>query len=208
MERHDIISRVASAQARLSWRCSDTGGQETRRGDDDLNPGLIHPGPLIKAAVLVGLVERAEGYSVLLTQRTDHLRDHGGQISFPGGRMEAGDVSAEAAALREAEEEIGLPADLVSLIGRLDQYDTRTGFAVTPIVGVVTPTFVPKLDSFEVAEVFEVPLGFILDPENHKRHSRIFEGKTRQFYVLAYEERYIWGATAGMLINLYEVLKV
>ena len=208
MKRHDLLSRMARAQAQLGCRSSDYGGQGPRRGDDDLNPGLTHPGPLTRAAVLVPLVEREAGYTVILTQRTDHLRDHGGQISFPGGRMEARDESAEAAALREAEEEIGLPGGLVSLVGRLDRYETRTGFTVMPIVGVVNPSFVPKLDKFEVAEVFEVPLGFILDPGNHERQSRVFEGKIRQFYVLAYEERYIWGATAGMLINLYEVLTV
>lgn len=206
MDRSDLISRMASAQKWLGRRCSDDGGP-ARRGDDDLNPGMKHPGPLIRAAVLVGLVERDEGQSVILTQRTDHLRDHGGQISFPGGRMETSDGSAEAAALREAEEEIGLAAQMVSLVGRLDRYETRTGFAVTPIVGLVNPGFEPKLDAFEVAEVFEVPLGFVLERANHERHSRVFEGRTRQFHVLRYEDRYIWGATAGMLINLYEVLR-
>ncbi len=202
MKRSEVMSRIADAQTLLSRRGSEIGW----RGDHDLNPGVHHPGPLIKAAVLVPLVEKPHGYEVLLTQRTAHLRDHGGQISFPGGRIEAEDASSEAAALREAEEEIGLPPGHVELVGRLDKYETRTGFEVTPIVGLVTKRFVPRLDPFEVAEVFEVPLGFVLDPANHERHSRIFHGKTRHFYVLTYEERYIWGATAGMLVNLYEVL--
>ncbi len=206
MKRSEIIARLAGAQTRLGRRGSRDGPGVPRRGDSDLNPGFHHPGKLIEAAVLVPLVERAEGYRVLLTQRTPHLRDHGGQISFPGGRIEPGDTSPESAALRESEEEIGLSPDLVALIGRLDDYETGTGFTVTPVVGVVTPTFEPRLDDFEVAELFEVPLGFILNPANHERHSKMFAGRKRQFYVLPYEERYIWGATAGMLINLYEVL--
>lgn len=206
MNRSDLISRIADAQSRLSRRGAGQWQERPPRSDGDLNPGLHHSGPPIEAAVLVPLVEREDGYSVLLTQRTAHLRDHGGQISFPGGRIEPYDSSPEDAALRESEEEIGLPSSLVALMGRLDKYETGTGFVVTPVVGVVTPTFEPRLDAFEVAEVFEVPLGFILDPANHERHSRMFEGRKRQFHVLPYEERYIWGATAGMLINLYEVL--
>jgi 8-oxo-dGTP pyrophosphatase MutT (NUDIX family) len=163
--------------------------------------------PLMQAAVLVPLVVRPDGLSVLLTQRTAHLHHHGGQISFPGGRMEEGDEDAYAAALRETEEEIGLPRASIDVIGRLDEYATITGFHITPVVGLLTPPLALAPDDFEVAEVFEVPLSFIMDPANHKTDSRTLpSGEKRWFYVLPYQERYIWGATAGMLVNLQEVL--
>ncbi len=177
------------------------------RGDHDLNPDMHPKGALVPAAVLVPLVPRKIGMTVLLTQRTDHLHDHAGQISFPGGRIERSDASAEHAAIRETVEEVGLEAERVETIGQLDAYVTRTGYAVTPVVGIVTPPFTVRPDPFEVADVFEVPLAFILDPVNLERHSRVYEGKQRHFYALPYEERYIWGATAGMLVNLAQVLK-
>ena len=177
------------------------------RGDHDLNPEFYEPGQaLTRAAVLVPIVVREAGLTLLLTQRTDHLYDHAGQVSFPGGRIDAGDSGPEAAALRETEEEIGLSRERVRLIGRLDTYLIRTGFEVTPVVGLVTPPFDLAPDSFEVAEVFEVPLDFFLDPNNCERHTRRFEGKDRHFYAFPYGDHYIWGATAGMLINLAEVL--
>ena len=163
-------------------------------------------GPLMPAAVLVPLVLRPGGPTVLLTQRTDHLHDHAGQISFPGGRIEGGDATPEEAALRETEEEIGLAPSRVELIGRLDTYVVRTGFEVTPVVGFVNPPLHLSPDPFEVAEVFEVPLAFVLDPQNHQRHSRRYDGKERHFYAMTYGGKFIWGATAGMLVNLYERL--
>ena len=181
------------------------------RGDHDLNPGWA-PGDgaaaetLTLAAVLAPLVERAEGLTVLLTRRADHLAHHPGQISFPGGRLEPDDGSPEEAALRETEEEIGLHRSHIEIIGRLDPYVTRTGFHITPVVGLVRPPFELIPDPFEVAEVFEVPLAFLLDPANHQRHSRVHKGRERQFYAMPYGERYIWGATAGMLVNLYDRL--
>jgi 8-oxo-dGTP pyrophosphatase MutT (NUDIX family) len=178
-----------------------------RRGDHDLNPGMGPDGPLTPAAVLVPLVLRPEGPTILLTQRTDHLHDHAGQISFPGGRIEETDATPERAALREAEEEVGLDPARVELIGRLDIYVVRTGFEVTPAVGFVHPPFNFRPDPFEVAEVFEVPLSFILDRENHERHSREYRGVERFFHVLQYEKRYIWGATAAMLVNLVDILE-
>ncbi|MEM9682545.1 MAG: CoA pyrophosphatase [Pseudomonadota bacterium] len=181
--------------------------ERSERGDHDLNPGMARPTELVPAAVLVPIVERDDGMTVLLTQRTDHLNAHAGQISFPGGRVETEDSSLEAAALRETEEEVGLQQRHIDLVGQLDIYVTRTGFEVTPVVGIVTPPFVIKPDSFEVADVFEVPLSFIVDPANHEKHSRVYKGMERQFYVLPYENRYIWGATAGMLVNLSEVLR-
>jgi 8-oxo-dGTP pyrophosphatase MutT (NUDIX family) len=177
------------------------------RGDHSLNTeDMRHPGPLTTAAVLVPLVDRPEELTVLLTQRAAHLNDHAGQISFPGGRIEASDRDPEHAALREANEEIGLMAEQVAPILRLDDYETRTGFLIYPVVALVTPPLELKLDPFEVADVFEVPLAFILDPANVRIESRMYKGYERHFYAMTYEGRYIWGATAGMLVNLGAVL--
>jgi 8-oxo-dGTP pyrophosphatase MutT (NUDIX family) len=157
---------------------------------------------LMPAAVLVPLIERSEGYTVLLTQRTDHLEHHAGQISFPGGRTEEEDTSPVETALREAEEEIGLHRrHIVEIAGFLDLYQTVTGFLITPVVGFVTPPFELALDAFEVAEAFEVPLEFILNPGHHERHGMLYKGQQRQYYVIPYENRFIWGATAAMLVN-------
>ena len=177
------------------------------RGDHALVPGGAPTAvALTPAAVLVPLVMRPEALTVLLTQRTAHLAAHAGQISFPGGSIEPEDTDSIAAALRETEEEVGLPREYVEVIGRLDTYITSTGFEVTPVVGLVRAPYPSKPDPFEVAEVFEVPLDFIVDPTNHERHSREFKGRMRSFYVVPYRDRYIWGATAGMLVNLAEVL--
>ena len=176
------------------------------RGDHDLNPDFYEPDQqLVRAAVLVPIVEHPRDLTVLFTRRTDHLYVHAGQISFPGGRLEAGE-GPEAAALRETEEEVGLPATHVRIVGRLDTYVTGTGFEVVPVVGGVRPPYPVEPDSFEVAEVFEVPLGFFLAPGSRQRHSRQFEGRQRHFYAFPYEDYFIWGATAGMLVNLADVL--
>ncbi|WP_448204324.1 CoA pyrophosphatase [Azospirillum sp. sgz302134] len=178
------------------------------RGDHDLNPSFgPPPDKLREAAVLVPLVERVEGLTVIFTQRTAHLTAHAGQISFPGGRRESFDLSPEDTALRETEEEIGLDRDRIEILGRLDTYLTRTGFRVTPVVGLVSPPFGLNPDPTEVAEVFEVPLSFFLDPSNPQRCSREFQGATRYFYAFPYQQRFIWGATAGMLVNLRDVLR-
>jgi 8-oxo-dGTP pyrophosphatase MutT (NUDIX family) len=188
------------------WRASDP-ATAAMRGDHSLVPGGAPPATaLVPAAVLVPLVVRPEGLAVLLTQRTQHLTAHAGQISFPGGRVEMGDVDSIDAALRETEEELGLPRDYVEVIGRLDTYITSTGFEITPVVGLVRVPYPTHLDSFEVAEAFEVPLDVVLDPVNHQRQSREYNGRTRHFYVVPYQHRHIWGATAGMLVNLAEVL--
>lgn len=180
---------------------------DRERGDHDLNPGLEPILPIKPAAVLVPLIDRPDGLTVVLTHRTNHLPHHPGQVCFPGGRIEPGDESPEATALRETEEEIGLEPRRVRLIGRLDPYVTRTGFMVTPVVGVVRPPLAVTPDPHEVAEVFEVPLSFLLDPRNHQRCTSEFDGVVRFFYAMPYGRHYIWGATAGMLMNLYEFLR-
>jgi len=161
---------------------------------------------LTPAAVLFPIVQRGSGETVLLTQRTAHLRDHAGQISFPGGRVEADDPSPLHTALRETEEEIGLAREHVEILGFLPEYHTGTGFRVTPVVALLTPPFELAPDPFEVAEVFEVPLAFLLDPANHKRHSLHYRGALRHFFAMPYGDYFIWGATAGMIRSLSERL--
>jgi 8-oxo-dGTP pyrophosphatase MutT (NUDIX family) len=164
--------------------------------------GLVTP-----AAVLVGLVNRPKGLTVLFTQRSDTLPDHPGQISFPGGRIEPHDPSAALAALREAHEEIGLPPERVTVLGQLASYETVTGYSVTPIVGWVEPPFALVTDPVEVADVFEVPLAFLLEPGNQQRHFRMLGERRRDYFAIPYAERYIWGATAAMLIILDRTLR-
>ena len=164
------------------------------------------PVALRPAAVLVPVIVRPDALAVLLTRRTDHLHHHPGQISFPGGRVEEADVSPVMTALRETEEEIGLDPDRIELLGELPEYFTGTGFRVTPVVGLVHPPFDLKLDSFEVAEAFEVPLSHFLDPANHQRHSMEYQGRMRQYYAMPYGDYFIWGATAGILVSLYRFL--
>ena len=165
-------------------------------------------GKVTRAAVLIPLVLKKDGLWVLLTQRTNHLRDHAGQISFPGGRMDPGDDGPEDTALRESQEEIGLDPSRVEIIGRLPEYLTVSGYSVTPVVGLVEAQAEYVLDPFEVADVFEVPLEFLLDPANHQVRLWQSEQGGRRFYSMPYENRFIWGATAGMLRNLYHLLKV
>lgn len=170
--------------------------------DFGLNPGAtahLHPRA---SAVLVPLIDHADGMSVLLTQRTDHLNAHAGQVSFPGGRVEPGDRDLVDTALRETEEEIGLDREHVEVVTLLDSYDTMTGFRITPVVGIVKPGFALELDPFEVADAFEIPLDLALNAAKYQRKSRIYQGTRRKFYVLDHAERYIWGATAGILFNL------
>lgn len=161
---------------------------------------------LTPAAVLMPLIDRADGMTVLLTQRTAHLSAHAGQISFPGGRFEAGDGTPENTALRETEEEIGLTRTHVEVLGRLSVRETGTGYRVVPVVGVITPPFPVAPDPHEVAEVFEVPLSFVLDPANHRFETRIMSGVQRQFYSVLYGDYYIWGLTARLLVNLSQRL--
>ena len=168
-------------------------------GDEGPRPD---PASLKPAAVLVPVVARAPEPTILLTRRAAHLKDHSGQVSFPGGRVQADDASPEATALREAREEIGLDAGRVELLGRMPEYLTRTGFRITPVVAIVMPPFELQRDANEVEEIFEVPLAFLLDPTNRQRQSREWQGQLRWFYAMPYQHHYLWGATAGMLVNL------
>jgi 8-oxo-dGTP pyrophosphatase MutT (NUDIX family) len=145
--------------------------------------------------------------TVLFTQRTQHLKNHSGQVSFPGGRVEPGDASVEFTALREAKEEIGLAAERVEILGRLPDYHTRTGFRVAPVIGLVAPPLALAPDPREVEAVFEVPLAFLLDERNRERRTREFQGLSVGFYVYEYQGHVIWGATAAMLVNLHKMLQ-
>ena len=171
-------------------------------GDDDA--GRL-AAAVTAASVLVPIVTHAE-LTVLFTQRTAQLRSHSGQVSFPGGRAEPGDPTPESTALRETQEEIGLAPERIEVLARMPECLTRTGYRVTPVVGLVAPPLALLPDTREVAEVFEVPLAFLLDPANHRRETRELAGKTVGYWVMQYGDRRIWGATAGMLVNLYRML--
>ena len=180
---------------------------------DGARPEVFGDRPITAASVLVPLVQRPGGLHVLLTKRTDHLHDHAGQVSFPGGRAEPSDADAIATALREAEEEVGLDHASVEVIGHLPVYTTVTRFVVTPVVALVRPDYTLALDTFEVAEAFEVPLPFLMNPANHQHHEFEFGGARRRFLSMPWRpghgdprEYFIWGATAAMLRNLYHLL--
>jgi 8-oxo-dGTP pyrophosphatase MutT (NUDIX family) len=180
-----------------------------RRGDDDLNPELSRKpggGQAAPAAVLVPIIAHQPEVTVMLTLRTAHLPAHAGQVAFPGGKIDKQDKNEIAAALREAEEETGLPQSQVEPLGFLDGYLTGTNYCVVPVVGMVRPGFSITPATDEVEAVFEVPLRFLMSPENHFVHSRQWQGKTRHFYAMPFGDRYIWGATAGMLKSLYDRL--
>lgn len=200
----DFGDFMARARAKL-YREPPLGAEADDIGDHSLDPSLVAlraPGPRKPAAVLVGIIERPDP-TILLTQRTSHLPSHAGQIAFPGGKIDAGDASPLAAALREAEEEVGLDRRFVEPIGYLDPYQTTTGFRIVPVVGLVAPDHDLTANPHEVADLFEVPLSFLMNPHNHERHSREFRGASRQYYAMPFGERYIWGATAGMIRRLY-----
>ncbi|MGF6601708.1 8-oxo-dGTP pyrophosphatase MutT (NUDIX family) [Paraburkholderia sp. GAS448] len=187
-------------EQRLQWAPEPIVESRLREGDPRL------------AAVLMPLVVREEGLTVLLTQRADHLNDHAGQVSFPGGRQEPYDADATATALREAQEEVALDPARVEILGSLPDYLTGTGFRVTPVVGLVHPPFTVEADTLEVAEIFEVPLSFLMDPACHEVRVFRWEGGERRFFAMPYPRaeseghHFIWGATAGMLRNFYRFL--
>lgn len=190
-------------------RLRDAGGVLDPDGwlaGDEGHERLALPDGRTPAAVLLGLVARADGPHVILTQRTAHLKDHAGQISLPGGRLEPSDDGPAGAALREAFEEVGLEPERVELLGGLRHYDTITGFRIHPVVGWIEPPVAFTHEPFEVEEVFELPLRFVLDPANQRRDSYVRNGERRHFYVLPYRDRYIWGATAGILVNFARLL--
>ena len=183
-------------------------GPAPTREERDLHVIALKEGTRVtEAAVLVPLIDRSGQVQVLFTQRTAHLDDHAGQISFPGGRVEAGDASREQTALRETEEEIGLASGSVAVIGRLPDYEIPSGFRITPVVGWIEPPFALKPDPFEVAAVFEAPLEHFLDAARYQRRQFQFRGRHRHYLAIPFEGRYIWGATAGMLYNLCRLLR-
>jgi 8-oxo-dGTP pyrophosphatase MutT (NUDIX family) len=192
---------------------SDDGFEALMKSDDrrsqELPPrdGRVFATAPVPAAVLLGLVAHPQGPAVILTERTAHLKDHSAEVSFPGGRIEATDADPAQAALREAVEEIGLPPDRVDVLGHLSPYDTISGFRIHPVVGWIDPPVEFRLDPFEVADVFEVPLSFVLDSANHLRDTIEVAGIPRSFYVLPYPGRYIWGATAGILVRFARLLQ-
>jgi len=184
-----------------------------RLGDGNRQAGgvAVHEAPVstespIPAAVLIPIVIRSSGLTILLTQRTAHLRDHAGQVSFPGGRCEPADSSPVVTALRESQEEVGIEPHQVEVLANLPDYFTSTGFRVTPVVGLVTPPLNLRLDDFEVAEVFEPPLKFLLDPLHYQRHQVERAGIVHTYWAVPWQGYFIWGATAGMLISLRDCL--
>lgn len=183
------------------------GGARVGRGDHDLNPDLAPRSgmPFRPAAVLIPIVARST-LTVLLTRRSAHLREHGGQIAFPGGRIESHDAGPIDAALREANEEVGISPTHITPLGFLDTYHTATGFSIAPLVGLVEPSFSPVIDPSEVDEAFEVPLAYLMDAANQCQHVRRWNDIDRRYYAITWNGYYIWGATAGMLVNLRERL--
>ncbi|PVB59723.1 CoA pyrophosphatase [Labrenzia sp. 011] len=191
------------ADATLRDRARETGDHVL---NPDLGPYAIWEGPPRDAAVLIGLVESEEGPNVVLTQRSGHLSSHAGQVAFPGGKIDPQDAGPTAAALREAQEEIGLEPGHVELLGSLAPYLTGSGYRVVPVVGAITasPSFRPNPE--EVDDIFEVPLAFLMNPANHQKLSRDWKGRRRYFYAMPFGERYIWGVTAGIIRSFYETV--
>lgn len=204
----DVLRRRLDGRLLAEAPSADGPPGATDRGDHDLNASRprthLWNAPARPAAVLVPIMARPKGATVLLTRRCDHLPSHGGQVAFPGGKIDSRDETPLAAALREAEEEVGLRAVHVELAGYLDLYRTGSGYAIVPAVALVDPSVALRPDPSEVAEIFEVPLDFLMEAANHQRHSRMWRGLMRSYYAMPYGEHYIWGATAGILRNLYD----
>lgn len=211
---HDMSDVLRRAQERLTPTPSDlifdaavgrAISENEAAAQPELHADFMIGRPLRRAAVLVGIVARDEP-TILLTQRTEHLPSHAGQVAFPGGKLEPGDPDPIAAAVRETHEEIGLDRAFIKPVGFLDALRTHTGFHVDPVVALIEPGFSLALDSREVADAFEVPLAFLMDPANHELQWRMRDGRKRHFYVMPYQQRYIWGVTAAMLKNMQQRL--
>ena len=205
-----VPAEMLTAQALRQRFAAPPAWQPEVHAEPSLLRGSLPPAA---AAVLLALLPRPQGLSVLLTERTQQLSSHAGQVAFPGGRMDAGDASAADAALREAQEEVGLERRFVEVIGRLPVYLTGTRFAVTPVVALVQEGFALRPNPQEVASVFDVPLSFLMNPAHHRRHRIIFDGQAREWFSMPYDDecaggvqRFIWGATAGILRNFYRFL--
>ena len=191
---------------RVSIGARDDGGDY---GDHRFNPELreliVRPG-LRQAAVLVPVVDRRPEATMLLTRRTEKMRSHPGQVAFPGGAIDPGDASAEAAALRETAEEIGLGCADIEVVGRIPDYVAGSGYRIAPVLGIVRPDYLPTINADEVDDLFEVPLAFLMNPDNHQRGSRIWQERRRFFYTMPFDGRHIWGVTAGIIRTIYERL--
>lgn len=207
-ERHDPIMRRALTPAEARVWIRPSGGDHSlyRPGDVFQDSKFQHELPLKASAVLVPIIDRDDNFSILLTKRSALLKSHSGQVSFPGGRCDDNDLHAMETALREAKEEINLPEQNVEVIGAMEDYETVTGFSVSPVVGFVNPDFEMIRQEEEVADVFEVPLEYILDENNHKIESVFWKGENRHYYVFPHKEHKIWGATAAMLVRFAKLV--
>jgi len=198
-QRHDpgLMRARQAAEARSMIRPT-AGDRNIYRPDEDHHKSEL---PLKPAAVLIPLVDHRDGMTVLLTKRAQHLKTHSGQVSFPGGRCDPEDENAIATALRETEEEIGIDRSHIRILGAMEDYETITGFVVTPVVGIIRPGFKLNVDEGEVADAFELPLDFVLDEKNHELQSRVWNDRKRYYYVLMNDKHNVWGATAAMLVR-------
>jgi 8-oxo-dGTP pyrophosphatase MutT (NUDIX family) len=208
MSRDDVADLVQRASRYLDTAPSEAGGPTANpRGDHDLDGiDVVPPGPHRRAAVLVPVVPRPDGLGVVFTVRSAHLRDHSGQIAFPGGKIDPTDATPADAAVREAREEIGLEAGAIRTLGYLDPYLSATGFLVMPVLGLVDPDAPLRLNPDEVADTFEAPLAYLLDRSRRRIESAAWQGRTRRYYVIAYGVHRIWGVTAGIVNNLHDRL--
>ncbi|QPC85314.1 CoA pyrophosphatase [Mesorhizobium sp. NBSH29] len=207
----DVRSEIRFSAEDFRLRAARQGGApaDIDYGDHCLNPGsrdLLLKAGMRDAAVLIPVVDRGADSSLLLTLRTEHLRNHAGQVAFPGGAIDAEDASPEAAAVRETTEEIGLGPDDIEIVGRMPDYLSGSGFRIAPVLGIVRADYLMTLNQDEVADAFEVPLRFVMDPQNHIMDSRMWQGHERYFYAIQFGERRIWGVTAGIVRTLYERL--
>lgn len=197
------LARARQTAEVRSMRRPKDGDLNIYRPDEDYHSSEL---PLKPAAVLIPLIDHKDGMTVLLTKRAQHLKTHSGQVSFPGGRCEPEDADAMATALRETEEEVGIDRSHMEVLGGMEDYETVTGYVITPIVAILQPEFILNIDESEVEEAFELPLDYILDESNHELQSRVWDDKKRYFYVLMNEKHNVWGATAAMLVRFARLI--